>query len=278
VRDAGGFEYMRKHGVYHDPNAQPAYFTYSAEVSAAELTKEGVLFDEEANVYWNWHKSGAKSEDDARAKGYTHTKKAYKGYVAQRIGDKIYRGFPPDKVNKTGYFEIYSQIMAERGLDPLPTYYPNPEHAAMRDDQVILTTYKVNVQTHSRTQNCKWLTEIYYENPAWINPDTAAARGIEDGDIVRVESDLGQLKTKARVTPAVTPGVVAISMHCGHWEYGRYASGNGSKVGTLADADSSRIWWKGDHGVHPNWLIPNSPDPISGQLRWMDTVVTLSKA
>ena len=278
VRDAGGFEYMRKHGVYHDPNAQPTYFTYSAEVSADKLSNEGVLFDEEVKVYWNWHKSGAKSEEDARAKGYTHTKKSYKGYVAQRIGDKVYRGFPPDKVNKTGYFEIYSQIMAEHGLDPLPTYYPNPEHAAMRDDQAILTTYKVNVQVHSRTQNCKWLTEIYYENPAWINPDTAAAKGIEDGDMVRVASDLGELETKARVTPAVAPGVVAVSMHCGHWEYGRYASGNESKVGALADADSSRIWWKGDHGVHPNWIIPNSPDPISGQLRWMDTVVTLSKA
>ena len=46
----------------------------------------------------------------------------------------------------------------------------------------------------------------------------------------------------------------------------------------MADAESSLMWWKGNHGVHPNWLIPNSPDPISGQLRWMDTVVSLSKA
>jgi anaerobic selenocysteine-containing dehydrogenase len=279
VKKAGGFEYMKKHGVYHDPNAKPAYFTYSAEVSADKLTKEGVLLDEETGVYWNWHKSGAKSEDEARAKGYTHTKKSYKGYVAQRFGDMVYRGFPPDKVNKTGYFEIYSQIMAEAGLDPLPTYHPIPEHASMGDDQVILTTFKVNVQSHSRTQNCKWLTEIYHDNPAWINPATAAAKGIEDGDMVKVASGLGEIEIRARVTPAVVPGVVAVSFHCGHWEYGRYASGNEFKFGeAMADAESSRMWWKGNHGVHPNWLIPNSPDPISGQLRWMDTVVSLSKA
>ncbi len=76
---------------------------------------------------------------------------------------------------------------------------------------------------------------------------------------------------------AVVSGVVAISNHCGHWEYGRYASGKPSPVGGLPDPDGARIWWKGRNGVHPNWLIPNKPDPISGQQRWMDTVVTLSK-
>ena len=74
-----------------------------------------------------------------------------------------------------------------------------------------MTTYKVNVQTHSRTQNSKWLSEIYHENPAWINPKTAAERGISDGDVIRVRSEVGEITTKARVTPAVAPGVIAIS-------------------------------------------------------------------
>ena len=43
------------------------------------------------------------------------------------------------------------------------------------------------------------------------------------------------------------------------------------------DADSARVWWDGRRGAHPNWIIPNSPDPISGQLRFMDTVATLTK-
>ena len=36
-------------------------------------------------------------------------------------------------------------------------------------------------------------------------------------------------------------------------------------------------WWD-SYGVHPNWIIPNSPDPISGQNRYMDTVVKVTKA
>ena len=52
----------------------------------------------------------------------------------------------------------------------------------MKPDELVLTTYKVATQIHSRSQNCKWLTEIYHDNPAWINPATAKAQGIEDGD------------------------------------------------------------------------------------------------
>jgi anaerobic selenocysteine-containing dehydrogenase len=280
VKAAGGFEYMKEHGVYHEPDKPPLYFSYSRKVPASSLTADGVIFDEAAQVYWNWHKSGAKSEEKAVAKGYVHTKKSYKGYVGQRIGDQVYVGFKPDKVNKTGYFEIYSEIMADHGFDPLPTYRPIAEHEAMKEDELILTTFKVNVQTHSRTQNCKWLTEIYHENPAWINPETAAARGIEDGALVKVLSEVGEITTKARVTPAVIPGVVAISFHCGHWQYGRYASGKPApgEVGELPDADASRIWWEGKNGVHCNWIIPLKADPISGQMRAMDTVVTVSRA
>ncbi|NIN12117.1 MAG: hypothetical protein GTN78_24625, partial [Gemmatimonadales bacterium] len=64
-----------------------------------------------------------------------------------------------------------------------------------------------NVQTHSRTQNCKWLTEIYHDNPAWLHPETASARGISDGDAIRVTTDLGELVTRALVTDSIVPGV-----------------------------------------------------------------------
>jgi hypothetical protein len=36
---------------------------------------------------------------------------------------------------------------------------------AVKPDELVLTTYKVAVQIHSRSQNCKWLTEIYHSNP-----------------------------------------------------------------------------------------------------------------
>ena len=95
--------------------------------------------------------------------------------------------------------------MAEKGYAALPTYTPIQEHVTMGDDQLILTTYKVNVQSHSRTQNCKWLTEIYHENPAWINPVTAEKLGIGEGDQIKLKSVKGELQTFAQVTPGVVP-------------------------------------------------------------------------
>jgi len=192
----------------------------------------------------------------------------------------VLRGFPPDKVNKTGLFELYSEIMEQKGFNPLPSYYPIPEHAEMKDGDLVLTTYKVNVHSHSRTQNCKWLTEIRHDNPAWINPETAAMRGIDTGDLIRVTSEIGEIVTRARVTPAVVPGVVAISNHCGHWKYGRYASGNPTPddlLGDIPDPDAHRIWWQGRRGMHPNLIIPLRSDPIGGEMRWNDTVVRVEK-
>jgi anaerobic selenocysteine-containing dehydrogenase len=277
VKEAGGFEYMKTRGVWHDPNAKPKFYTYKKAVKEKDLQKEGVILDEATGTYWNWKKAKAKSEAEAKKKGYTKTKNAYKGYVGQKIGDKVYKGFKPDKVNKSGYFEVYSELLKIKKYPPLPTYVPIPEYEKMGPDDLILTTYKVPVQIHSRSANCKWLTEVYHDNPGMINPKTARRLGIKDGDKIKVKSSVGEITTKANVTEAVIPGIVAISHHLGHWEYGRYASGKKAPFAGDDDPDLKLKWWN-TYGVHPNWIIPNSPDPINGQQRWMDTVVRVSKA
>ncbi len=275
VKAAGGFEFIRKAGVFSEAGAHPKYFSYRKTVKPEAYEHDGVILDQATGVYWNWKKAKVKSEEEARAKGYAHTKKSYKAYVGQRIGDKVYKGFKPDKVNKSGFMELYSEIMEDKGLNPLPIYRPIAEHQKMGQGELILTTFKVNVQVHSRTQNCKWLTEIYHDNPGWINPATAAGLGIGHGDKIKVTSEIGEIETKAHVTPAVVPGVIAISFHCGHWEYGRYASGKKSPVGAKDPSDKFK-WWS-SKGEHPNWIIPNRPDPINGQQAWMDTVVKVAK-
>ena len=276
VKEAGGFAYMKKNGVWHDPNAKPEYYSYMKVIDPSVYEKEGVILDEATGVYWNWQKAGLTSAAQAAAKGYTQTRKSFAAYVGQKIGDTIYSGFKPDAVNKSGFMELYSALMEEKGFPPLPTWKAVPEHTAMKPGQLIMTTFKLAVQTHSRTANCKWLSEIYHENPGWINPVTATALNIADGDAVKVSSTIGEIETRARVTPSVIPGVIAISHHCGHWEYGRYASNKRNPNG-IEDDDAKRKWWTGN-GVHPNWIIPNAPDPINGQMRWMDTVVTVTKA
>ncbi|MFQ5599384.1 MAG: molybdopterin-dependent oxidoreductase [Candidatus Krumholzibacteriia bacterium] len=263
VKDAGGFEMMRKRGAWVDPKAEPKYRAYAEELDPEKL--EGAILDAAAGVYWK----GKPGES------YTTTKSAYKKYVGQKVGDKVYAGFKPDKLNKSGLFEIRSNLLEAKGFSGLPDWKPVPDHESRGKNELILTTYKVAVQTHSRTQNCKYLTEIYHRNPAWLHPETARARGIADGDTIRVRSSVGEIVTTAKVTEGVHPDVVAISNHCGHWEYGRWASGK-TYGHSKDDPDTARKWWD-DNGEHPNWIIPNAPDPIAGQQRAMDTVVTVEK-
>jgi anaerobic selenocysteine-containing dehydrogenase len=269
VKEAGGWAYMAKHGVWDDGKAK--YYSYKKEVPMSEVKKPGVVYDEQAGVYWKPEKAHAKPGDS-----YYKTKGAYKAYVATKMGNKLIAGFKPDKINKSGYMELWSQPIKDAGYNPLPEWMPAPNQANMGPDDMHLTTYKVCVQTHSRTQNNKWLTEVYPNNHAWINPKDAAKRGIKNNDKIKVRSSIGEMVTYAHVTENAQPGHIHISHHMGHWQYGRYASGKRSPVG-VNDPDDKNIHWKW-HGSHPNQVIPNRGDRLSGFMRWNDTVVQVRKA
>ena len=273
VKEAGGFEYMKKVGVWHDKNAKPQQQVYNRPVPASVYQAKGVVLDKATGTYW-------KPANDAEAKkGYMATKKAFKKYVAQKMPHGVFSGFAPDALNKSGYLELWSPLLKAKGFDPLPTWMAVPEHQKMAKDDLHLTTFKYATHSHSRTMNCKYLAEVYHANPAWINPATAKDRGIFDGDNIKITSPTGEFVTKAQLTEAIMPGVVAVSHHCGHWAYGRYASDRRSpNAGSddRGDRDYKMKWWD-DNGVHPNWAIPNSPDPINGQQRWMDTVVKVTR-
>jgi anaerobic selenocysteine-containing dehydrogenase len=174
-----------------------------------------------------------------------------------------------------GEVTINSEQLADLDYDAFPGWMPIPHHQNLSKDDLILTTFKVPMQTHSRTQNCKWLTELYHENPAWINSVTAARRGIADGDMIRVKSHIGEIVTVAKVTEGVHPEAIAISHHAGHWAHGIYASGEESQI-HITEADVKNKWWK-SNGEHVNLIIPRVGDPISGSMCWMDTVVTVEK-
>ncbi|MEK6766766.1 MAG: molybdopterin-dependent oxidoreductase [Planctomycetota bacterium] len=270
------YEYLKKHGVWHDPDEKPHYLSYTKTLTIEDYTGNNILFDSKTGVYWNWEKSKAGSIEEAVSKGYSDTENAYKGYIGQRIGDKVYAGFKPDKVNKSGKFEIYSELLKKKGFNPMPTWFPVPDIENKKDDELILSTFKVNVHTQSRTANNKWLSEINHDNSALINPITAGKRGIKNGDKIKIKSAVGEIIMKTRVTEGVVPDLIAISFHLGHWQYGRFASGRKSPFGADSDNDLKLKWWS-EHGVNPNWLIRNRPDRIAGQWLMNDEIVTITK-
>ena len=61
-----------------------------------------------------------------------------------------------------------------------------------------------------------------------VNPKTAKALGLEQGDMVRVESQHGSLEAPAFITPGIAPDVVAMPLGQGHDNFTRYGSGRGA--------------------------------------------------
>ncbi len=72
----------------------------------------------------------------------------------------------------------------------------------------ILTQYNVGAQTR-RTENSRWHDEDVLE----IHPFDAESRGVSDGDLVSLQSRVGEISLTARITERVQPGVVYTTFH-----------------------------------------------------------------
>jgi ferredoxin-nitrate reductase len=82
---------------------------------------------------------------------------------------------------------------------------------------LVLTTGRIRDQWHTMTKTGKVrrLTQ-HIERPfVALHPDDAAARSIEDGDVVRVWNARGEVRVAAEITDDVPRGVVFVPMHWG---------------------------------------------------------------
>ena len=211
--------------------------------------------------------------------------------VGVLIDGVVRRGFP----TPSGKLEFYSGTLAAWGWpeQAIPGYIRSHVHPSRLapDQMVLISTFRLPVQIHTRSQNAKWLDEIAHTNPLWIHPQDAARLGVGGGDLVRVETEIGHFVVKAWLTEGIRPGVVACSHHMGRWkladagqraamatvglehEASRWAMSRQRGGGPFAsaDPDTQRIWWT-DVGVHQNLTFPVHPDPISGQHCWHQAV------
>jgi anaerobic selenocysteine-containing dehydrogenase len=208
-----------------------------------------------------------------------------------RVDGRVLRGFP----TPSGRLEFYSSTAASWGWPEyaLPTYIRSHVHPdALEEGQMVLiSTFRLPVQIHTRSANSKWLDEIAHTNPLWIHPDDAERVGLGTGGLVRVETEIGHFVLKAWVTEAIRPGVVACSHHMGRWKLADH--GQRQLMATVAlrheeerwsidleegagpyeseDPDTGRIWWT-EVGVHQNLTFPVHPDPVSGMHCWHQAV------
>lgn len=212
-------------------------------------------------------------------------------FAGVKINGTVKRGFP----TPSGRLEFFSRTLADWGWPEysIPSYFKSHVHPANLDhDQTILiSTFRLPVQIHTRSANSKWLDEIAHTNPLWIHPTHAANLNVRTGQLLRVETEIGHFVVPAWVTEGIKPGIVACSHHMGRWKLSDEGQRqlmatvkldhDGTKWGLKrqrgiepydsSDPDTLRIWWK-DAGVHQNMTFPVHPDPISGMHCWHQAV------
>lgn len=130
----------------------------------------------------------------------------------------------------SGKMEIYCQALSdwfdlvngyadggEGALDyvrvsPLPKYLDHPfGYKEARDGKypIQMTHNHYLRRAHTDCDNLPWLREAF-QNPVFINKEDAEARGIEQGDIVKVFNDQGAFLRPATVSRCVMPGCIIV--------------------------------------------------------------------
>jgi len=174
---------------------------------------------------------------------------------------------PPDHLRKR----------VETYFDPLPFYY-EPLEAQLTDKHkypLNAVTQRPMAMYHSWDSQNAWLRQIHTYNYLYVNPVTARAQGISDGDWIWVESQWGKVRCMCRFTEALEPGTVwtwnAIGKASGAWNLTPDA--NESQQGFLLNHVISEELPSHDAGEH----VSNS-DPVTGQAGWYDVRVRIYKA
>jgi len=137
------------------------------------------------------------------------------------------------------------ELTLSSNFQPAFTEPPIPKKAEL----VLLTIPSIRF-FDGRGANKPWLcevpdtlTQVAWQTPILLRPETLAKRGLKQGDLVQVESRWGQLEAPVYESPSVHPSVAVMAIGQGHTSYGRYAEGQ---------------------GLNPVVLLPPELEPSSG--------------
>lgn len=133
-------------------------------------------------------------------------------YSDQKVKKYEQKGFN----TPSGKVEIYSRELERYGYDPLPAYEmpdKNLEFSKEITDLyplILSTGARVATYIHSRHRNLFSLQQRMPEPWVEIHKDKAKELGIEEGEIVIVETPTGSIKLKARLTTDTDPRLVFV--------------------------------------------------------------------
>ncbi|HEY0825066.1 MAG TPA: molybdopterin oxidoreductase family protein [Ramlibacter sp.] len=129
------------------------------------------------------------------------------GFASLQVPDAPFAqgGFP----TASGRCEFFSERLARQGLDGLPDHVPNYEAvgSSTRYPLAMISPPARNF-LNSSFVNVQSLRDIEGEPLLEMHAGDAAARGLQDGQVVRVFNDRGEYACRLRVSPRARPGVV----------------------------------------------------------------------
>jgi anaerobic dimethyl sulfoxide reductase subunit A len=116
----------------------------------------------------------------------------------------------------SGKIEIFSKALFDMGrpdeIPAVPKYvqeWESPFSPEAEEYPLQVIGHHTLHRVHSTHDNNDWLEEAFPQR-VFLNPLDAEARGIQDGDEVRVFNARGAVRLSCRITPRILPGVVDI--------------------------------------------------------------------
>jgi anaerobic selenocysteine-containing dehydrogenase len=186
-----------------------------------EILRElGTRLDQGA--YWPWNNLEELYDYQLKPMGLT-----FQEFIVKTGGLYI----PPNKYKKyeeqgfatpTGKVELYSTILEKLGYDPLPGYEESHENPVSRPDVaasyplMLINGGRILPYYHSEHRQVASIRRKRPDPIVQINPKTAAAAGINDGQWCWIETLRGKIRMKCQYFNGISPRVV----HCEHgWWY-----------------------------------------------------------
>jgi anaerobic selenocysteine-containing dehydrogenase len=120
---------------------------------------------------------------------------------------------------RSGKVELIPSLLADFGVDPVPTYTGPPFARPDVDDEdryplQMITGSRVMAYMGSTLRQAHRLRSLHPDPTVEIHPATAARHGIGNGDWVVIERPEGSIRQRAVLTDGIEPGTVNVT---GYW-------------------------------------------------------------